>query len=231
MIRALIISGGIFHPFAETSKALAAIAKKQGIDCVIEDDINAAIERLEDFDLLIVNALRWTMTQSDKYTEYRPKWALSLKPEQQKAIENFVLGGKGMLAMHTASICFDTWAGWHALLGGGWTWGESHHPAVQSASIQLCASDHPVLQGVNNFTVIDEIYHNLSPSSDVDVLATAEISDGPQPVVWAKSVGRGRVIYDSLGHDVASMENPDHTKILENAIAWLIENEKNDETD
>jgi len=41
----------------------------------------------------------------------------------ESTITQDIEGGGGLLALHTAVICFDDWAGWKALLGGQWRWG------------------------------------------------------------------------------------------------------------
>jgi type 1 glutamine amidotransferase len=40
-------------------------------------------------------------------------------------------------------------------------------------------------------------------------------------VVWATTRGRGRVVYDGFGHDVASLTHPVHRQLLCQAVDWV----------
>jgi type 1 glutamine amidotransferase len=39
--------------------------------------------------------------------------------------------------------------------------------------------------------------------------------------VWTHRFGSGRVVYDGLGHDAASIRQPDHARLLTQALAWI----------
>jgi type 1 glutamine amidotransferase len=82
---------------------------------------------------------------------------------------------------------------------------------------------HPLVDGIDDFTVIDEVYGDLERCPDVTgLLAAAQPGgSGPaQPLLWAREHGGGRVVYDSLGHHPASYEVPQHREILRRAIRW-----------
>jgi type 1 glutamine amidotransferase len=72
--------------------------------------------------------------------------------------------------------------------------------------------------------VFDEVYHHLDlePSARALLRARTAADAQFQPVMWAHQYGRGRVIYDSLGHGVDSMNEPTHRVILERAASWLL---------
>ena len=66
MRKNLIISGGIFHPFEDTSKSLSKIMSDLDYQSEITMDIEEAFRNLEDYDLLTLNALRWRMLNHEK---------------------------------------------------------------------------------------------------------------------------------------------------------------------
>ena len=41
------------------------------------------------------------------------------------------------------------------------------------------------------------------------------------PLVWARELGRSRIVYDALGHDVRSYESAEHRELLTRALQWL----------
>ena len=222
----LIITGGIFHPFEESSAALADILTAVGIESQTTTDIDAGLRSLVDgaYSMVTINALRWSMTTGDKYEPYRDQWAYRIPEASRAALTGFVENGGALLGIHTASICFDDWPGWQQLLGGRWVWGQSHHPPLGEVTAMPTSATHAITDGVAQFTVNDEVYSALALEPDVVGLLEADAGDGPQPLVWAREVGRGRVVYDALGHDAASVRQPQHEQLLQQAGAWLIEN-------
>ena len=226
MPRNLIISGGIYHPFAETSAAVADLLLPLSVQSDIVDDVDAGIDSLEGggYDLLTVNALRWRMLNHDKYIPLRAEYQFELAPHRQEALTRFIVAGGGLLGLHTASICFDTWAGWANLLGARWNWDASFHPEPAPLAVRPGSTDHVIVRGLKSFQVIDELYHNLERMPDTDVLlhADAPANGAPQALMFAKRVGAGRTVYDALGHDAASLCEPTHARLLKRSAAWVL---------
>lgn len=229
MTRAVILTGGIFHPFERAAPALGAILRDAGFEPWIGEDPAAALEQLrtDAGALLVVYALRWSMTQHEKYAPHRARWALSLSPAARTAIADHVAAGSGLLGLHTASICFDDWAGWRDVLGGAWRWGRSWHPQPGPAQATL-DPQHPLTRGLPDFTVDDEVYSDLELAPGVEIAAWAQARDagpdgrltGRQPALWTHRHGRGRAVYDSLGHDETSLQHPIHRRLLQRAALW-----------
>lgn len=225
MTRALhvLLTGGIFHPFHATSSHLSQSFAALGLETEIFDDVEAGLARVRDAGpaLLTLNLLRWRMA-GEKYDADREAWRFELSAEGQKTIEEHVEIGGGLLALHTASICFDAWPGWADLLGGRWAWGESYHPELGPVDVEPTGVVHPITAGLPSFSLRDEVYTKLSIAPDTQGLLEAPPGDGadPQPLLWARTCGAGRVVYDALGHDVASMAHPVHARILARAALW-----------
>jgi len=211
-VRNLILSGGIYHPFAETSASIAGHLDAIGIASEIVD-VDAGLTRLaaERFDLLTVNALAFSMTQAEKYVPLRDAHAFSPSEAQRAALRAHLERGGGLLGLHTAAICFDTWPDWPNLLGVGWVWGRSHHPAPDYLT---------VTSGGDRFTVWDELYCDLEIGPDCTVLATATVDgiDQPQPVMTAR---RGAA-YLALGHDLTATANPGYVGLIKQAAGLAL---------
>lgn len=93
----LILTGGIFHPFKESSLSLEKILMKEGIESEITEDIEFGLNKIEegDYDLLTVYALRWSMKNGSKYKPYRDKWEFNISSSGQKSIHKFLERGGG----------------------------------------------------------------------------------------------------------------------------------------
>lgn len=224
--RMVIYSDGYNHPFAQSSAALAAIAGQAGIATRVTGSLDEALGLLVSGQgILAVNALRWSMTQYERYAADRPDWAGAITPAQMAALDQHVATGGSLLACHTAVICWDLEPRWPALLGGGWDWNRSSHPPFGSFAVQLTPAGRTISGGDGVFTVHDEAYHALDPVADCEVLATADLGAvtgaGPQPLVWRRRAGRGRVAVNALGHDGASLQVPGHAALVTGLLGWL----------
>jgi type 1 glutamine amidotransferase len=223
--RNLLIHGGIYHPFAEAAGALAAALDECGITSELTDDVEGGLAKLAagGYDLLTVYALRWRMLDDPKYAPFRAQYAMSLSEAGQSAISGFVAGGGSVLALHTATICFGDWPGWGDIVGARWKWGQSFHPPEQNVHVHVVDAAHPVTAGLADFTVDDEIFHDLEPTTVLRPLLSASATpDAPlQPLCWARDAGRGRVVYDALGHSADSVRHPSHRRLLQQAARWL----------
>jgi uncharacterized protein len=220
----LILVGGIFHDFEASAQALAELLLPLGIESRIEPDLEAGLASLAEtpVDLLSLNALRWEMI-GEKYDPYRDREAYSPSEAARTALQTHLQGGGALLGLHTASICFSDWPEWRTLLGGHWVWGTSWHPPPER--IEVTPTAEGSLRHLPSFEVNDELYTSLSLEPTATVLASGESAamPTPQPVMWSHTVGAGRVIYDALGHDQASLHHPAHAELLREGVSWALE--------
>lgn len=221
-MRNVMLIGGIYHPFEEAATTLAALLSQQAIDSVITSDVDEAVEELATADMFTLYALRWRMLNHDKYIPFRKQWAYELPEAHADRIQDFVESGGAMLGLHTASICFDSWYEFSRLLGGVWRWEQTFHPPLGSVEVDPI-DGHPVTRNLTGFSLTDEIYHGLEITPGSRVLLRGRVPGGDwQPISWAHEVGEGRVLYSALGHDAASLDEPAHTRFLNQATSWLM---------
>ncbi len=218
-MRNVIFTGGWAHPFERTAPVLASVLDVANIESDIGDDLDALGRALDSgaFDLLTVYACRFQMLDARYSDEQRRTYARTVPIEVREAIAAHVARGGGVLALHTATICFDDWPGWQELLGGGWVWGRSFHPELGEVTV-VPTGRHPVVRGLETFTVADEHYHHLDVDGRAVVLAVAPDGDMDHPIVWTHG---DRVLVDALGHDERSLTHPTHAALLQRAARWL----------
>lgn len=230
-MRNLLLTGGPTHDFASTSRAVAALLAEEGIDTTIVDDPASAFGALRDahegraapVDLMTVNALRWGMSQ-ERYAELRAEHAFQIADEDAALLDAFVRGGGGLLALHTAVICFDAHPTWRELCGAAWDWSSSTHPPCGPSRVQVTdvGRSHPGTAGLDGFVVDDEVYGFLDEVDGLDPLLTGDHGGRAHPLLWARTVGAGRVVTDLLGHGPESVEHATHREILRRAAHWAI---------
>ena len=230
--RLLILSGGSphAHDFDAVGEALADIGREADHDVVLIDHPDEAADLLaangpaaEPPDLLIVHGLWWRM-HGDAYDEWRPDHGYDTSDSWRDAVTTYVADGGPLLALHTAPICFDDWPGWGDIVGGAWQWGTSSHPPLGPVTAEV-VPDHAVVDDLpGELSLIDEVYGDLAVAPDVEVLLRArrDPDDDLQPIGWVHRFGRGRVVYDGLGHDALSLTDPHHRRLIAQAIDWLL---------
>ncbi len=183
MTRAVIVSGGPTHDFPATSACLADLLAACGLTAEIHTDVEAAFRALPGAALLVVNALRWTMTAPgtpDRYRRHAAADGVSPSPQARAALAAHLAGGGGLLAMHTAVICFDDWPEWHQALGARWVWGRSNHPPLGPDIHVRAAPGHHLTDGIPAFALVDEVYSDLDLHPGITPLLSA-IPPAPPP--------------------------------------------------
>jgi type 1 glutamine amidotransferase len=158
-----------------------------------------------------------------------PVWTMGkISGEQLNNVCAAVAGGAGIAGCH-GGMCdsFREATEWQFMTGGQWV----AHPGNDGTNYRVYIRDraHEITRGIGDFDVSSEQYYmHVDPA--VKVLATTRfpVADGlhapngpvDMPVVWTKLYGKGRVFYNSLGHqaNIASME-PNLT-LMRRGFAW-----------
>lgn len=147
--------------------------------------------------------------------------------QQQQALADAVASGKGVVAIHGANIMGMTadggldpaWAPHFATLGNRYlSHGPGHHEGRHTIEI---VADHPATAGVSDFELFDEYYEFELADDDVQILAQRHRADGVViPVMYAREVGKGRVIYLALGHDMRAWGEPSFRTLVRQSLQW-----------
>ena len=136
--------------------------------------------------------------------------------DQEKAILDYVAGGKGFVPIHCGSFCFLNSPQLTALTGARF---KSHGTGVFKETI--VNADHPVMKGLKPIESWDESYvHEMHNDKDRTVLSVREDEKGKEPYTWVRTHGKGRVFYTAWGHDQRTWGNENFVALLERGIRW-----------
>lgn len=225
MARNLILTGGLFHPFEDASQTLAGLLEAVGIQSDITTDIATGLSWLDDghYDLLTAYCLRWPMRE-ERFANDRARWGVDLQAADTARIEAHLAAGRGLLALHTASISFSDWPRWREIVGAGWIWGHSNHPPHGPVDMRMTQRPHPITAGLQDFNLPEEAYAMQDYVGDIEALATVQAPSQatPWPSLWARELGAARVVYDALGHDSASFNHPTHSRLVKRCALWAL---------
>ena len=141
--------------------------------------------------------------------------------------------GKGFIGVHSATITFTDWPEYGEMIGGYY---DEHPWLTFDAPIIVEDPNFPGMnQWPHEFVLRDEIYQFKSYSRDkVRVLMRLDPSkldlknknvhrtDADFAVTWAKTYGKGRVYYTSLGHVLENWDDPRMQNMFTEAIKWAL---------
>ena len=141
-----------------------------------------------------------------------------IRPDQEKALLDFVEGGKGFIPLHCASYCFLNSPKYVALVGAQF---KRHGSGTVRTTV--AAPDHPVMKDFRGFESWDETYvHTKHNAKDRIILEYREDKEGKEPWTWVRTQGKGRVFYTAWGHDQRTWGNPGFQNLLERGIRWAV---------
>lgn len=173
----------------------------------------------------------------------------------ETALEHFVQGGGRWLALHgTNSILewlphgvasVNSTPKFFRTLGSEF----KAHPPMGAFTVEPAVPSHPLVRGIDAFEVTDELYLSTMRGNPEILMATEFSGEAPgfvesnwtdkspRPVLYLHTVGKGQVLYYTLGHarghydaphrtpyyphiERGAWEVPQHYEILRRAIAW-----------
>jgi type 1 glutamine amidotransferase len=159
---------------------------------------------------------------------------LDMDDSQKADLLSFIRDdGKGFIGIHSAAITFLSWPAYGAMLGGyfdGHPWGQFQAP-LNVEDAQFPGMKHFPRQ----FTLHDEIYQIKDFSRDrVRVLLRLDAGkldlsqkgirrqDNDFAVIWARNYGKGRVLYNGLGHRQDVWDRSDFQKMWLEMVPWAM---------
>jgi type 1 glutamine amidotransferase len=180
-----------------------------GCGVEITENLPGRLSDLDGVDLLVVNAAAGPSGSGRTGVEH--------------ALESFLARGGGIFAVHVGVCSLLDLPGWPEMSGAAWIPGRTMHPPLGSCWIDVRQAGHPVSARLSSFEVVDERYSHLDLRPGSHVLASHVYDGMEHPLVWAREIGRGRVVADALGHGPESYDSTGHRALIAAAIGWLIE--------
>lgn len=197
----LLLLGGLttaYHYFGELGPVITRTIAPAGFDVICSEDLAVLSEaNLRNY-AGVVN-----------YTTGR-----DLSDEQWAALKGFVLGGGGYMGIHNATDTFKNQPEAIKMIGGIFV----THPEQLDVPVEI-VGEHPVTQGVEPFTVHDELYI-MDHWPETYTLLARTPAESTQPIAWVREEGKGRVFYLSLGHNTTVYDDPNYAKLLRRGVQW-----------
>lgn len=167
----------------------------------------------------------------------------TLNTQQEEAFIGWLESGGGWLGIHAAGDGSHSEWSWYVdnLIGASFT---AHilGPQFQFARVKNERPGSPVLSGLPAEWLHEEEWYSWEHSprdKGFTILLTVDESSyqplqkvfgrerdlrmGDHPVAWTHCVGEGKTLYSAMGHRAAAFSQPEHRRLLSNALTWLID--------
>lgn len=239
---------GLGLPSAPVRKKLLAIGEEKGYRHQAVSHALATIERLgrktglwdtyirTDTEALTKKKLEYNALNLNDFDAvlFYTGGALEMDDEKKAHFLSFIHDdGKGFVGIHSAAITFTDWPEYGEMIGGFF---DEHPWGTFDAPVTVEDPNFPGMQKFPYFfTVKDEIYQIKNFSREkCRVLMTLDAdkldltnprvhrSDRDFAVTWAKTYGKGRVYYSTLGHVEENWDRADFQDMFTKAIEWSL---------
>ncbi len=231
-IRALLLTGGALHDEPSYYSELAgALAGEGGVDLRMTRDLDAlAAATLEPYDV-VINTTTFVDAEAG----------------QVEALLESVRGGTGLVALHGGNATFWNSPDYLRALGSRFL----RHPPIKRFRVHIEDPAHPIVDGVGDFEVEDELFEIGGDVSRFEEFTKAfgergwsdpavlRIGEGPlqpditvlassesQPLLYTRTLGTGRIHYNALGHEQSTLRNESYRRLLLQGVRWAADRDE-----
>jgi uncharacterized protein len=215
----MTLSKGYHHKSVEpAAPILKEIGEKSGAFTVdVTDDVGAFTkENLKNY-----SAVMFYTTGELPFTD-----------EEKSALVAFLKSGHGFVGVHSATDTLYKWDVYNQIIGG---WFDGH-PWHQLVTVDVVDPNSKLVDSLGkSFQITDEIYQikdfqeatthvllRIDPASVDLTKPSVHKRDYGWPVCWTRTFGKGRVYYNSLGHEDAVWHDPRYQDMLLKGIKWVM---------
>ena len=187
----------------------------EGVDAYIQplEDFASAQEQARDFYDV---AVFYNMHKEGPADENRPGWM----GRPRTALESWLATGKGVVLLHHAILAFPDWDPWVQMAGVVARSFESFsHDEIMG--IGVSDGDHPIVQGLSDWEMVDETYLMGEPDSDSHVLLTTTHPQCMKAIGWTRHYENTRVFCLQSGHDNQTWQDDNFQTVLLRGIQWV----------
>ncbi|WP_114750849.1 ThuA domain-containing protein [Pleomorphovibrio marinus] len=147
-----------------------------------------------------------------------------INPEQKEGFKKLVESGIGLVFLHHALVSYQDWDYFQEIVGGRYHEGgekASNYTHDVHFNAEVVDGSHPVLNGITDFELFDEIYGNVEISNKVSPLLKTDHPESMPYISWAQEpTPTTRSIYIQPGHGPQVYSLDPFQRLLKQALTW-----------
>ena len=137
--------------------------------------------------------------------------------------------GVGMVFLQFTLSSQPEWDAYHDLVGGKWFLksfekNEKLHSTYLTdltVNIKVLDTNHPVTEGLEDFTMTDAFYGNIHIDPSVHPLLGSDNPDLSPTIAWAHKYDNSKVVYVMPGFTKKAYGNSSYQKLITNALNYV----------
>ncbi len=211
-LRIAAVLGDDYHDPAAQTAVLRETAREIGasIDTFL-DPLGVPWESLSQWSMIIMAREGRKLPKTSKDVWFTPA--------HEHQLSAYVHAGGSLAALHAGIASYGHTGEYGRLIHGSF----EHHP-VEHPEFQLLRSriSHEITEGVEEFSIRDEMYFVRVDSKETSVLMKTYAADyGSSAALWAHQAGQGRVFCFTPGHREEVFSSPGYRSVLARGLRWL----------
>ncbi|MCF8336154.1 MAG: ThuA domain-containing protein, partial [Bacteroidales bacterium] len=148
--------------------------------------------------------------------------------DQKEAFIDLTRKGVGLVFLHHSLVSYQQWEEFEKIVGGRY-FEKSYVNDPDKASaykhdiemeVSVMDPGHPITRDMNDFTITDEGYSDISILPSVKALLKVDHPHCADKVAWTNEYNNSRVVYLLFGHDNKAFQDKNYRRLLFNAIEW-----------
>jgi uncharacterized protein len=149
---------------------------------------------------------------------------------EKRAFVDLLEKGQGMVFLHHSLVSYQHWDEFIDIIGGKYIDTEFYEDPNMKGStykeditldIEVFNNNHPVTNGISDFSIYDEGYQFIQMIPGIVPLLITSHPDCTPTVAWTNNYRSAKIVYILLGHDHHAHENKNYRKLIRNAISWV----------
>ncbi|WP_067779829.1 ThuA domain-containing protein [Actinomyces vulturis] len=204
-----------WHDHVAVAHRLASILTERDCDVTVRSTFPDCAEDIDTFDLVIVNG---SLGRKDPNFDGTDEDWMPCHEKFKAYAEN----GGAILVYHVGINTFTDSPYWYDIVGGRWNRGVTYHPPLSDAHFHVIPGVHPITEGMTEILVFDERYTLLEPADTSTILVDQHEAGCEHASVWVNEHEGRRVVFDSMGHFVESLDSPTRLELFLREVNWLL---------
>jgi len=166
---------------------------------------------IDSFDAVVFYDMPKTITEKEKDAYYR-----------------LLMAGKGLLFLHHSICAYQDWPEFESIVGGKYyenkkdnKFGASSYQHDVDFYVQMVHTSHPVIKGMKEFVLHDEVYGNLEVLPEIYPLLSTDHPKSNMLIGWTLTNENSKIVFIQPGHDKNSFGNPNYRRLIKQAISYI----------
>lgn len=152
----------------------------------------------------------------------------TITDEEKNSYYRLLKAGKGLLFLHHSICAYQDWPEYESIVGGKYfekkkddKIGASSYTHDVDFNVQMVHTSHPVIKGMKDFVLHDEVYGNMEVLPEICPLLSTDHPKSNMLIGWTLKKENSNIVFIQPGHDKNCFNNPNYRRLIIQAINYI----------